>query len=462
MSPEQLEKQRQLLGLPSYIEQLRRQQQGQTPVTPLEVLGALTRPLESVTAAPARAAVAKLQQAAPLSEVVEAFKAQMGKPPETAPSGEQLVQATGLGGKPAKVAGLGLEMAIDPTNLIGAGVAKAAVPLLGLAGALAKTEKLAEKAQDIAKAAKAADLPMDAASRLRRAEEMGFGTKGFHGSFRNIEKFQPDLADVEARFGKSIYISSSPEDASLNYASRSGPDPANKFSRKIDELLAKRDLGELPEDADLYELAAKELYGTSAAKAAEAGMVYPLRVKMKAPLRLNVKNPTYLDFTPKFDKNGDFVSESKLTNKLVKSLKSQAKDANFDADQVFAEITDVISDGEISASQLDDALRKSEALMYAENSEGKLVQSEVIRKIYEDLGFDGIVIDAKKTFPNMPNIPAGTEHFMVFKPTQIRSEFAKFDPSKAKSGVITAGGAIAVPALVERMRQQEREKAVGR
>lgn len=154
MDLEQLEKQRALLGLPSYVEQLKRQQAGQTPVTPLEVLGALTRPLESVTAAPARAAVAKLQQSAPLSEVVQAFKAQMGKPPETAPSGEQLAQATGLGGKPAKVAGLGLEMAIDPTNLIGAGVAKAAVPLLGLAGVVNKIkqgEKIAEAASVAAK-----------------------------------------------------------------------------------------------------------------------------------------------------------------------------------------------------------------------------------------------------------------------------------------------------------------------
>jgi len=351
---------------------------------------------------------------------------------------------------PDKIGGLAMGAALDPSNLI-PGKLAAGLTLPMVAGTV---EKVAPK---VTKAG--SELAMDLASRLQRAEEMGFKQKGFHGSFSDIEKFNPAMGSVEGRFGKSIYITSSPEDASMNYASRSGPDPSGKFSRKLDELQALRDEGKLPEDADLYELASKQLYGTTAAKSEQIGTVYPLRVKMKNPLRLGVKNETFLDFTPKYDKDGEFVSESKLTNKLVKSLKSQAKDYGFNADGVLAEIGEVLADGEIRASRLDEALRNSEELMNAQDHTG-YAQPEVIRKVYEDLGFDGIVIDAKKTFPNMPNVEPGTEHFMVFKPSQVRSEFAKFDPKKSRSGTISAGaaGVASLPLLMEKMRRDQENR----
>ena len=351
---------------------------------------------------------------------------------------------------PERLGGLAMSTALDPSNLLpGKMAAGLALPMI--AGSVSKIAPKVTKA--------GSELAMDLASRLQRAEEMGFKQKGFHGSFSDIEKFDPTLGNVEGRFGKSIYITSSPEDASMNYASRSGPDPSGKFSRKLDELQALRDEGKLPEDADLYELASKQLYGTTAAKSEQIGTVYPLRVKMKNPLRLGVKNETFLDFTPKYDKDGEFVSESKLTNKLVKSLKSQAKDYGFNADGVLAEIGEVLSDGEIKASTLDEALRNSEELMNAQDHTG-YAQSEVIRKVYEDLGFDGIVIDAKKTFPNMPNVEPGTEHFMVFKPSQVRSEFAKFDPKKSRSGIISAGaaGVASLPLLMEKMRRDQENR----
>jgi hypothetical protein len=286
---------------------------------------------------------------------------------------------------------------------------------------------------------------------------MGFIQKGFHGSFRDIKSFNPKLGDPEGRFGSSIYITTNPEDASLNYAARTGPDPTGKFQRKIEELQSMKDAGKIPEDADLYELASKEIFGTSAAKASDIGTVYPVRVKTKNPLRLGVSNETFLDFTPKFDRKGEFVSDSKTTEKLAKSLKASGEKYGFDSNQLMADISDTIADGEVAASKLDDALRKSEDLAYAQDpNTGKLVQSEVIRQLYQDLGFDSIVIDAKKTFPKMPNIEPGTEHIMVFRPNQVRSEFAKFDPAKAKSGVITAGGAsVALPALIDKMRQDD-------
>lgn len=145
-----LERAREFMGLPTYVEQLRRQEAGQTPVNPLEVLQAATSPIESVTAAPARAAAAKAQEANKLSEVVDAFKEQMGKDPKAASSGEAMAEKAGLEGKAAKTVGIGLDLALDPTNLLGAGATKAAIPLLGLVGAL-KAQREAKAAEVLAK-----------------------------------------------------------------------------------------------------------------------------------------------------------------------------------------------------------------------------------------------------------------------------------------------------------------------
>jgi len=145
-----LERAREFMGLPTYVEQLRRQEAGQTPVNPLEVLQAATSPIESVTAAPARAAAAKAQEADRLSEVVDAFKEQMGKDPKAASSGEAMAEKAGLEGKAAKTVGIGLDLALDPTNLLGAGATKAAIPLLGLVGAL-KAQREAKAAEVLAK-----------------------------------------------------------------------------------------------------------------------------------------------------------------------------------------------------------------------------------------------------------------------------------------------------------------------
>ena len=95
------------------------------------------------------------------------------------------------------------------------------------------------------------------------------------------------------------------------------------------------------------------------------------------------------------------------------------------------DIENVLYD-EVPASELDKALRESDALNYATDDEGNLASNEIIRRVYEALGYDSVLIDAKKTFSGM-DIEEGVKHLMVFEPEKLRSEFATFDPSKRKS-----------------------------
>ena len=58
--------------------------------------------------------------------------------------------------------------------------------------------------------------------------------------------------------------------------------------------------------------------------------------------------------------------------------------------------------------------------LYLEDSEGNLVGNEVTRQIIESLGYDGIIDPTVSTKWNM-NMEAGTTHYIVFKPNQIKS-----------------------------------------
>lgn len=81
----------------------------------------------------------------------------------------------------------------------------------------------------------------------------------------------------------------------------------------------------------------------------------------------------------------------------------------------------------ISLKQLDIALRNSNELLDVSDYEGNLISYEVIRRIYEELGFDGIIMDADKRFGSKSgratpmNMDYDTKHYIVFKPTQIKS-----------------------------------------
>ena len=91
--------------------------------------------------------------------------------------------------------------------------------------------------------------------------------------------------------------------------------------------------------------------------------------------------------------------------------------------KVFAELTGKLDFyDQIKASDLNKALRNNETLMYAEEpNEGKMAGSHFISNVFKDLGFDGIVMDAKSAFPNMKNIDEGTLHAVPLKKNTVKS-----------------------------------------
>jgi hypothetical protein len=113
-------------------------------------------------------------------------------------------------------------------------------------------------------------------------------------------------------------------------------------------------------------------------------------------------------------------------------LDSGAEDVDVGA--VLEDLGDLLFESEVSATELERELRDSDSLSYATDYDnGKLVSSQIIGRVFKNLGFDGIVMNkAGKRFPGM-GISEDTVHVHVFPetPSQIKSveNRGTFDPS---------------------------------
>ncbi|RMF03127.1 MAG: hypothetical protein D6773_07760, partial [Alphaproteobacteria bacterium] len=115
------------------------------------------------------------------------------------------------------------------------------------------------------------DLDMSPDAREQRMFDMGFDDQRFyHGSPRDIEEFDPSLYGTEgAALGKHTYLTTSADDASVNYATPEGPD----LQARIREDFETIDPADLPEGVDIHQ-AARDAYGIE-----NEGAVYPLRTR---------------------------------------------------------------------------------------------------------------------------------------------------------------------------------------
>ena len=279
-----------------------------------------------------------------------------------------------------------------------------------------------EQAHEIARqnAVKMLGLPENNTA-MDRAKALGFENGWYHGTTHDFNKFGGKTHSKEGHLGAGHYFTSSPVDASANYAGV-GPDLTIRLEREAENILNMTDTPWRGSDDPAYQAAlvkaAQKLKGDS------EGLVIPAMVRSKKPIDISPDARQYIDFTPKYDRDGEFVDDSKNVYKLFKTLEKQGIDPNQVAGSL--ELYD-----EIRAADFDNALRQSEPIMYAEDyNTGDLIGNDVIRNIYKGLGYDAVKMDAASAFPNMKNIPQGTKHLIVNNPNQVRSRFAAFDPAR--------------------------------
>jgi len=305
--------------------------------------------------------------------------------------------------------------------------------------------------------------------------------EAFHGTTHsNIQEIDtaPRAGTAEGWLGNGFYVTTSRDDASINYAGE-GPDLTGRIERSkeqladawrddsfaLDEAMADH-LDKNPEDArraaeelgvaladlDYGELtdAQKEtvrdlLFEKAVAQSARAavagdskGLIMPLWVKMKNPFDMR---PSGLQLTSEieYSEDGeDIVSEGGTLVDFANAIRDVA--STYDADASEA-LTDLLSDPE-GKSAYDAAALVRSGLSEAYDSNGELVSpGEIIRQAVEALGYDGIIMDADMAFGprargpfgiGMQGVYPGTLHLMPFEPTHVKSSLGNsgaFDAS---------------------------------
>ena len=320
----------------------------------------------------------------------------------------------------------------------------------------------------------------DTASRMQRAQDMGFDTDTtyYHGTTHDFDQFGGTTGNVGGYFGAGHYATTSPIDASKNYAGV-GPDLTGRIESRAERIAQEvmDDRGVSEEVANRY----GRIVATRELKGQHEGAVLPLVARGKTA-DITGDNQTFLEYNygGDFDEHlkdaradlgakasddevldrayeyqDDYMMSNEPTGELadfIQGLRNQEQYYDFDADEVIGKINELAIDGGMTAMELDDLLRKSDSVMYAGSMDtGDLVGNEIIRNAFNEAGFENIVMDASVAFPHMKNIPMGTKHIITSNPANLRSRFAKFDPAKADSADLLAANpaTAALPGLLQ-------------
>lgn len=260
-------------------------------------------------------------------------------------------------------------------------------------------ESLSKKAKKLPQAAD--ELPMDEASRMARAKEMGFDTEKtyYHGTGNDIEEFNPELLGSNTT-GPSrklgIHFSESP-DLANEYAKESAPIFLKKATKQADDAI---------EDATKKLKELKNKHGSDESLWPEDAS----RKKREAIADIIEKNDS-LELARKKSEKLDWESG---TNVIPVKLKMKNP----------------------AVIDLDGGFIDSKA-------------HELAKKYKESGKYDGVIFknayDTPGPFRAGEKRAGATNVAVVFEPNQVRSKFAAFDPSKAKSGKLVAGlGAAAI------------------
>jgi len=269
----------------------------------------------------------------------------------------------------------------------------------------------------------------------QRMADMGFSPQVYyHGSFFDIDRFDPKKFDKSAAVGRGVYLTSDPQDAFSNYADKSGPDVQAKIERaiknpSIDSFQKQKKTAE------------KRLYKTLE----KEGVLYPLHIRSKKMADLGPDQGQH--FIELLNVAGDDVVLSKEAKAIKEALwRARDKYENFHPDKAWSAI---LENDLPTETELWKSLRR-ETGDASDKITGNLVGNEINRLALKAAGFDAISLEP--VTKGKPAVSFGyhykaepqTKHITVFNPNQVRSTNAAFDPRFKKSPLIMAGKAAAV------------------
>ena len=277
----------------------------------------------------------------------------------------------------------------------------------------------------------------------------------YHATTHEFFEFTKERGNVENHFGIGYYFTDSKTDAESNYLS-DGADLTQRIETTTDRMegvledkygdifeskkqIAK-DYGLTPNQVTVAGdfrnlariIARKKLKG-------EHQIVLPFYLKFLNPINVTQdKDATRFDALEGENEDGDYEENTdSLPYKLMEAIQTVMYDFydssfRFSASDLFSAIGQRIDydwDWK-SAYEVDKAFRNAineeMGIEEFQDEEGNLASHEFIRRVYEEMGFDGIVMDADLEFGNKRKIGKamamdyGTRHYIAFQPNQIK------------------------------------------
>lgn len=261
---------------------------------------------------------------------------------------------------------------------------------------------------------------MDKAEKMVReaARAAGYTISAYHGT--NTGKFtvfDKNKASPEGDMGAGFYLTSDEDDVSRNYEG-GGPDWDNKVARLAERLQDEEDIDDYEEAKKVAE---ERLKG-------EKGGAHLIEAYVK------MENPAYVDSTmlmedigedlniDDYDSEDDYnaATEQAISEALEPVIEAVEALGYLGTDDVGSILTEAAYNDGITIPDLKEAMKD----VYAEDEEGRLVNSEVIRTIVEALGYDGIIDSTVSEKFKKMDLDYDTTHYIAFSPNQIKSSEA--------------------------------------
>ena len=268
-------------------------------------------------------------------------------------------------------------------------------------------------------------------------DEQGRPKRLYHGTTHDFEAFDPSLANHENAMGKGIYLTDNPQDAVANYAGV-GPDLESRINQRVDQLMneCNGDSNDKRLLARMKAKARKQLMGS------HKGAVYPVQARMKNPLVLDPTSRQRYDplfLSQEGDEDADLEENQEGSAfKLWQAIMHVGSETGVDGSQIWSQLDEKVGMAEEPiVYEVDQALREATNLL-EDPDNGDLIGQEFIRKVYQRMGHDGVIMDAysyfgpqRKKMPygqafttqGMPNITPGTKHYVLFDPRSVKSIF---------------------------------------
>jgi len=280
----------------------------------------------------------------------------------------------------------------------------------------------------------------------------------YHGTLSPRDQFiLPSHSDT--MLGKNvIFTTTSPDDANKYYSNVSSNDWKGKIEDQVQKLKEfyevwpdsfKKEFN-LPEDMgkdeieDFIQEQARRILNIQHPMSIPlyGRMHNPANLKKDSPLSYSYYEPDFFEYRKEDDENyqiPDFSGYTPLETLVEEMEYILGENTHLNQKRIDAKISEILTnlekyvdeDGLFSDRDLYLAIQDTELYLYDEEySDG-----EFVKDLFEQLGKDGIILNAYEHFPNMYEYMQDVDHYIFFNPTQLKSQIGNsglYDPNSPK------------------------------